>query len=151
MNKSDIATKVMNEIESEQVTMRPRWHFFAVSALSGLGIITLSGLAVYLVNVITLTIRIQAIDRPMYGARQRLSDLLASFPWWMVAVTALALAVLIWLLRRQRRFYRMRLGWMIALVLAVGLTLGLLISLSPLNQPHNGQGQNAPRSQQIHR
>ena len=148
MKQPDIASKVMQEIESDKIAIRPRWHFLLVGLASILGILTLSGVAVYLINIITLTIRIQLINRPMFGARQRLGDLLAGFPWWMVVVAALAMGGLVWLLRHNSRLYRVRLGWIIALVLTASIVLGLLVSASPLNRFHSGPGQNAPHSGQ---
>ncbi|MBW4062120.1 hypothetical protein HJC99_06115 [Candidatus Saccharibacteria bacterium] len=148
MKQSDIAAKVMQEIDTKQVTMLPRWHFLATGILSVFGMLALSGLVVYLMNVITIALRIQIIDRPMLGARQRLSDLLTNFPWWAVIIAVIAIAGLVWLLRKNSRLYRVKLGWTLILVLVIGVILGLLVSTSPLNQVHGGPGQNTPHEQQ---
>ncbi|QQR51896.1 hypothetical protein IPG36_04765 [bacterium] len=148
MKQPDMSAKVMHEIESQHIKMRPRWHFILLGTSSLLGIVGLSGLSAYLINVMTLSIRIQSVDRPMYGARQHLSDLLAHFPWWALIVAILAIIGLVWLLRQNSRLYRVRIGWIIALVLSASIVAGLLISISPLGQLHNGQNQNTPRGPQ---
>lgn len=147
MKQLNIASKVMQEIEVKHVTMRPRWHFVATSALGLLGVVALTGLTVYLINIMTLTIRIQTIDRPLFGARQRLSDLLGSFPWWAAIVAIAAVPGLVWLLRNTSRLYRIRTGWTLLLVLSVSIMLGVLLSISPLNQMHPGPNGTAPRGQ----
>lgn len=151
MKQPDMSAKVMQEIESQHIKMRPRWHFFLLGTSSVLGIVGLSGLSAYLINIITLSIRIQSVDRPMYGARQHLIDLLAHFPWWALIVAILAIISLVWLLRQNSRLYRVRIGWIIALVLSASIVAGLLISISPLGQLHNDQNQNTPRGPQWRR
>jgi hypothetical protein len=151
MRHSDISAKVMDEIETNHIVMRPRWHFALMSLTGALGVITLSIVTVYLVNIISLTIRIQSIDRPMYGARQHLAELISGFPWWMIIVAVIAMGALVWILRQQGRLYRIRLGWLIAAVIAGSVLLGLLFSISPLNQLHIGPSQNMLHGQQMYR
>ncbi len=147
MKRPDIADKVLTTIEDRKIAMRPRWYFTMLSSISIVGILVLTTLSIYLVNILTLTVRIQSNDRPMWGARQRLSDLLAQFPWWMAIVAVASIALLVWLLRQNSRFYRLGIGWTIAAVISISLVLGVLLSYTPINQFEIGQGQGSRNGQ----
>lgn len=148
MTRQPMPDQIMEQINTGHITMRPRWHFFALSALSGAIFATLAAITAYLVQIMTLTIRIQVINRPMYGARAHLSDLLASFPWWAVICAVMALGLAVWLMRRSTRLYRWPVGWVVVVVSAIAIAAGIGWSFLPISGNHQYNGQHPRGSYQ---
>lgn len=138
MTKKDVASRVMQQISNQKITMRPGWYFTLVTAIGSISVLLFSSLSVYLVAILTIKIRIENSNMPMFGARQRLSDLLSSFPWWILLLAIASIIILIWILKKYSKLYRYRMGWIITGVISVSLILGLILSYAPISQMHNG-------------
>jgi cytochrome bd-type quinol oxidase subunit 2 len=147
MNKSkSITDNVMTQIERQRVTMRPKWHFMLLAAAGTVTIGLLATLNAYLIDLVTIAIRIQGSSRPMYGARSRLDDMLTNFPWLLVVAAVASFVLLVWLLRRSARLYRVRTVWLVLAALLISTTFGLLLSHAPFNSGnHQGQPQGSMR------
>ena len=140
MTKPSMSDQIMGEIHAGRLDMRPRWHFIALSGLGLASLVLLAGVSAYLVDVISLAIRIQIINRPMYGARAHLSDLITDFPWWAVMCAVLTLGLAVWLIRRSSRLYRWPIAWVILTVMAIAMALGLAWSALPISGNHPNSG-----------
>ena len=79
-NTTEIQSEVMNKIHSGSVRMKPRL-FFTFLWLLGIVASLGAGLAfAYFISILTFLIRIQTASTPAYGARQNLSETIATFP-----------------------------------------------------------------------
>ena len=144
MSKS-FADSVMKQIEVQHVTMRPRWHFTALTTLGVIAVGLLAALNAYLIDLITIAVRVQGSSRPMYGARNRLADMIVGFPWWLVATAIVSFVLLIWFLRKNARLYKVRTIWLIAVALVVSVVFGLALSNASFNSGHQGPNHSMSR------
>lgn len=143
---SAIGEQVMRDINAGKIAMRPRAYFTLLTALS-IATITAAALTIaYLTSIVYFWLRIVTADTMAYGARSRLSESLAAFPWWLL-VLAIGLGIAAVLLtRHQGRLYRHRTST-IALLLVLGsLLLGVGLSFMNVGRPFADQ--HAPQSSQ---
>lgn len=146
---TDIKASVMDQIKSGKVNMRPR-SYYTLLGLVSVGAVTLAGIAIaYLSSIVFFWFRILVADTMAYGARANLSELIASFPWWVVILALLFLAVAVTLVRKQGRMYKHKMSTIILAIIACSLLLGLGMSYlnignshtpNPFNRPGQGQG-----------
>lgn len=129
-------TEVMNKIHSGSVRMKPRIYFTILWFL-GISSAVAAGLTfAYIINMAAYIIRIQTASTPAYGARQNLSESIASFPWWAVILSVTFSFSAIWLLRKYSRIYRYKISTVITIFVLSTLLLGLAFSFA--NIGHNG-------------
>lgn len=141
MNKS-ITDEVMQQIEQRKVEIRPHWHFTALTALGAMAVGLLGLLNAYLIDLMTIVIKINSSSRPMYGARNKLEDMLTNFPWLLVVASLVSFVLLIWVLRRYSRLYKVRTVWIVLVALVVSVCVGFVFSNTSLGSDgHQGQGQ----------
>jgi glucan phosphoethanolaminetransferase (alkaline phosphatase superfamily) len=134
MNKNTkptaIQAKVMGEIHSGSLRMKPKIFFtllWALGIIASLG----AGLAfAYFISILTFLIRIQTASTPAYGARQNLSETIATFPWWSVILTLVLAGIAFWLLRKYSRIYRYRMSVIILIFVGVSMLMGIGMSYS---------------------
>lgn len=133
---ASIRDAVMHDIQAGNVTMRPRVYYVTLSALAGLTVITAGLSAAYFMSIVYFWVRIIRADGMAYGARLRLSDALASFPWWLLLLSiGLAVAAVV-LVRRQGHMYKHRSSTIVVLLLLVSLVLGAALASFNIGQPY---------------
>lgn len=128
-HSSSVSDAVMQQIRAGSVQMKPRSYYVTVGLVTG-AVVVLAGIAVsYLMSIIFLWLRIQSAEGMAWGARARLGDAIATFPWWTVLGAAVLTALAVWLIRRQGRLYRLRVTT-VALALVFGaLLIGFSLSV----------------------
>jgi len=151
----DITKKVMSRIAKEHITMKPRWYFVVGSFAMVAGVVGLSMLSLFLVNIIIFSLRMHG---PMGDIRYQ--QLIASFPWWAPALVILGLGFGIWMLKKydfsyKKNFLFVVFGFIAAIILSgiaadyLGLntfllrqrqTRGLYQFQNQNNVPVRGQG-----------
>lgn len=139
-----IQTKVMDEIHSGSLRMKPKIFFTTVWLL---GIIASLGAGLafaYFISILTFVIRIQTASTPAYGARQNLSESLASFPWWSVILSIVLAVIAFWLLKRYSRVYRYKMSTIILIFVGFSILIG--IGMSYANIGHSTKQNNHPGS-----
>ena len=142
---STIASKVMKDIRYGHVSMRPK-HFFWLLGLTSVFGIGLAGLsATYAWSILFFWLRIQTASGMAWGARSRLSEATATFPWWALVLSLLLLAITIKLLRGHGQLYRIRTATLVLLVTTATLFLGFLLSYVTIWQLHQGTQMPAPQ------
>lgn len=122
---ADMENLVMEQIRSGNVTMRPRWYFWLGSVLSVLGLIAAGFVALLSFNILIFSLRQHG---PM--GQWRLEQLVASFPWWVVPLAVISLAVGVWLLRRYDFAYRRNFVAILTVMLASLVFSAWLINAS---------------------
>jgi len=133
--KSSIQTTVMQQISDGRVRMHSRLYFSIITAVSIVAGLAGGALITHNVSIATFMIRIQGASTPAYGARSNLAEAIGEFPWWLVVVAGLMIAVAIWMMRRYGRAYRHERTPLVAIFLLASVVLG--ISLSFVNTDHN--------------
>ena len=133
---TDIKTSVMDQIKNGKVHMRPR-SYYALLGLTSMSAILLAGIATaYLSSIVFFWFRILVADTMAYGARANLSELIASFPWWVVVLALLFLMIAIALVRKQGRMYKHKTSTIIFTIVICSLLLGLGISFLDIGDSH---------------
>jgi hypothetical protein len=135
-NQLKLAEKVMSQVKTGQIVMKPKWYFVTGSLLMFSGIVALSVGTIFLVNLTAFSLRSHG---PM--ASWRLQMMLNSFPWWapMLAVVGVVLGVN--LLKKYDFSYQKNFKLIvISFVLAV-LATGFLIDKLGLNDYWQRRGE----------
>ena len=132
----NITENVMDKIHHDKIKIRPKAYFIFGSFLALLGLAASIAVSVFLVGLIRFSLRAHG---PM-GA-YRFDQLVASFPWWMLAVALLGLIFGIWLLRHYDFSYKVNfklviIGFVVAIIIA-----GLALDMAGLNDRVFKRGQ----------
>lgn len=111
---NNLTDDVMSKIREGRVKMRPRIYFIAGSVLTFFGVAVSATVAVFLFSVIQFALRPHG---PM--GSYRLEQLMASFPWWALALALVALGIGIGILRRyefsyKKNFFLLGVGFVLA-------------------------------------
>ena len=123
---TEFKNNLIDKIKTGEVDMKPKWHFVLRGMLLLTGIVTVVLSAVYLLSFIFFVLhRSGVIFVPGFGLRG-VWVFLTSFPWLLVVVVGIFLAVLYVLVKRyafsyQRPFVYSMLG--VALVVVIGSLL----------------------------
>ncbi len=134
----------MSRIKREHITMKPRWYFIVGSLAMVLGIIGLSVVSIFFVNIIVFSLRTHG---PMGAIRYQ--QLLSSFPWWAPMLVVIGLGFGIWMLKKydfsyRKNFLLVILGFITAVIIS-----GILIDYLGINKFLLRQGQMRRFYQQI--
>lgn len=135
IKKIDLEKTVMQKVKSNEISMRPHWYFVLGSALSFIGLIGLSVIAVFLVNI---TLFLSRQHGPMGEAK--FQTMINSFPWWIPVVAVVSIISGVFLLKKydfsyKRNFWLVVLGFVVAIIVA-----GFVIDYSGLNETWSRQG-----------
>jgi len=127
-NLKNITESVMDRIHHDKIKIRSKAYFVFGSFLAFLGLAASIMVSVFLVGLIRFSLRAHG---PM--GDYRLSQIISSFPWWIVVVAILSLIAGIWLLRYYDFSYKINftvviIGFVLAIVAA-----GLLMDMTGLN------------------
>ncbi len=133
--KTDINASVMKRIRSGKVRMKPRSYYSLLGAVAT-GTVLMSGLTLaYLSSIVFFWLKIQTAETMAYGARMRLSDAIASFPWWALALALLLLATSVLLVRHQGQMYKHKISTIILAIITSSVLLGFIFSLFDIGKP----------------
>jgi hypothetical protein len=132
VTKSPIEEAVMSKIQTQQVKMKPH-YYYTLLGLLGISFVLLAGFVMaYAMSVLSLWLRIQSIDRPAYGARMNLSNMINDFPWWALIIAVVLLVLGIIVIRKIGSLYKVRLAYLIPAVIAIALIAGVTFSYTSL-------------------
>lgn len=132
---STLQKDVMDRIHRGSVRMKPR-IYFTVLWLTGVIATGAAGISVaYLISMASYIVRIQTAHTPAYGARQNLSEAIASFPWIAVIVSTGLVIGAIWLMRKYSRVYRYSITRVVLIFLAISCILGIGLSYTDIGKP----------------
>ena len=128
-NKVRLEEKIMRQIKSEAIKMKPKWYFVAGSSLLFASLVMLGMGVMFLVNLMFFSLRVQD---PMVG--WRLTMMLSHFPWWGLALSILGVVVGIKLLKRYDFSYKKNFNLIVVIFVLTMLVAGLLFDRMGLNE-----------------
>lgn len=133
--QNNLTRAVMDQIRHDRIKMRPKAYFVLGSLLTFIGLVASVFASVFLVGLVHFSLRSHG---PM--GEYRLEQILASFPWWTVAIALLGLVVGILLLRRydfsyKQNFKAIVIGFVLAVILA-----GWIIDMTGFNDALSRRG-----------
>lgn len=129
----------MQDIQAGTVTMKPRIYFGALVALAALTSVAAGLATAYLTSIVYFWLRIMSSGTMAYGARSRLSEAIATFPWWLLILAAVLGAAAVMLVRRQGHMYRHRTSALVLVLVLVSLLIGAGFSALNIGQPYAQQ------------
>jgi len=139
---SMIEENVMHQIHDKKTVMRPQSYYLFISVLIVIAAVLLIIVTTYFMSVTTLWFRIQSAAGPAFGAKQNLATLVGSFPWWALSLGLISLVSIIFLVRKTGRMYKIRLLYLVPLIIIISVVVGLIFSYSALPGMFNGHRQN---------
>ncbi|MEI6228447.1 MAG: hypothetical protein WCP11_00240 [Candidatus Saccharibacteria bacterium] len=137
-----IEEKVMSQIGGGKVHMQSRSYYIVMSIVGIAAIIGAVMSAAYFISVASLFIRLQIAQGPAYGVQRTLDSLLSDFPWLAVLLGVSSIVAVILMITKSGKMYKIRLAYLVPIVIAVILTLGFAFSYSSLPNFGN-RGQNS--------
>ena len=142
-----VSEAVMAQIKTGQVHMKPRRYYSLLAFVSAMAVGLASLVSAYLCSVLFYLFRIETASTPAWGARARLRETLASFPWWALGGAILLIGFAVWLVRRHGRMYRHRTATLALSLIAASLLLGFALSYLNIGRTHTPQRQNQSHGQ----
>lgn len=108
---------IMQKIDTQDIKMKPKWVFVAASIFSFTGLIGLSVLAIFLINLILFLVN---KNGPGYGKLDMMFD---SFPLWIPVLAAVLIGIGIWMLHKydfsyKNNFVLIVIGFILSIVIA---------------------------------
>ena len=105
-NHTSLKEKVLGKIQAKKLSMHPKYYFWMrVAALVVVSILVLL-ISVFIFNFLLFSIRISSSDAFLGFGLRGWQAFLAFFPWDLLAVDAVLVAVLLWLLRQFKFGYK---------------------------------------------
>lgn len=128
----------MDKISSGQIKMKPKAYYVSIGFLTLIATILLSFVTLYLVSVWSFWLRVNLSSGPAFGARRNLAGLVSTFPWWALILGILALAALVYTIKKTGHLYKIRLRHLVPIMLAIFIFIGFILSYSGLPGLING-------------
>ncbi len=130
----NLKEKILKEIRSGQVTMRPRAYFvLQVAALVLLGFVVLV-VSVFIFNFIVFSIRINRVDTLLGFGPRGWGAFVRFFPWMWLIVDVTLVTLLEWLLRQFRFGNKIPVLYLLAGLLCMTVLTGAVVDrATPFN------------------
>ena len=142
---SELKNKVMGSIKKNEVKMHSKNFFKIIKALTEIGIVALTLLVIFLIN---LSFYLPRKGLGLGLGANRWNHIISVVPWWIVILGVAGIGLLIWLIYRYTGAYKKRLVWIIGIVSIVIVIAGFALSVSNFNETvgkgfgqMNGNGQ----------
>lgn len=94
-------------------------------------------------SIVSLWLRIQTAAGPAFGAKQNLTILISTFPWWALLIGILSLFAIIIFVNKSGRMYKIRLIYLVPLIILTSIVVGYIFSYSALPALFNNYKQNS--------
>jgi len=112
---------VMDKVRTNEIQMKPKWHFWLGSSLMITGLISVSILAVFMTN---LTLFLLKEHGPM--GQWRLQQIIDSFPLWVPFLAIVSIGLGLLMLKKYDFSYKKNI-WLTVLGFVVAIILTALI------------------------
>ena len=124
----NIKEKIMDKIRNGEIKMKPKWYFVFGSVASAGGLVGIFVATIFLINFTIFSFRTNG-----YMRGYKYEQIIASFPWWALALAVLGILIGVVLLKKydfsyKKNFLAIAFGIVTSLLIA-----GLLIDLLGVN------------------
>ncbi len=116
-NKQSIGKRVMAELESGRIKMKPRWYFVMKSALLGVFVVLLLLSLIYLGSLVIFVFRANDLFLISQFGWTGWRLVLSSFPWYLVIGAAVLIVVIELTAKRSTFVYRRPLIYSLLLII----------------------------------
>jgi len=115
----DIENNVMNQIHQGKIKIKPKLYFILGSILTFIGLVSTIITSIFMVGLIRF------LFRTNYGwrAQYRLEQIFSEFPFWIILIAIIGLALGIWLISKYDFSYKIN-----HYVLIVGFILAIIVA-----------------------
>ena len=127
--------EIMSKVSSGRISMKPKWYFIFGSFFSIVGLVALSIMSVFLVNIILFLLHKHG---PM--GQWRIEIMLESFPLWIPILAVLSIFMGIWLLNKYDFSYKKNFLIIIVGFIASIIVAGFIIDQIGLNDIWSRKG-----------
>lgn len=128
-NKLNFESNIISQIKAGEIKMKPKWYFIMGSLAMFFGLVGLSMVTVFLVNLSIFLIRRNGPPIPW-----KLQAILSTFPWWVPIVAILGIILAIWLLKKYDFSYKKNFPLLIVGFILSVLLAGVLLDKLGLNE-----------------
>lgn len=119
--------KIMGQIKTEHISMRPRLYFtLQLAAIAAVSVLVLL-LSVFIFNFLLFSIRINSHEAFLSFGPRGIVAFLMFFPWGLLIFDAALIFLLEWLLRTFKFGYRFPLLYVLATLLAITVVTGFAL------------------------
>jgi len=125
----DLESSVMSKVRSNEISMKPKWHFLLGSVLLIAGLAASTVAAIFLTN---LTLFLLRQHGPM--GQWRLQMMLESFPVWVPLIALVGMVIGILLLKNYDFSYKKNFGLLILGFIASVILAALILSYLNLDK-----------------
>ena len=125
----------MNKVKSNEISMKPRWHFILGSLLTMVGLISFSAGAIFMTNITLFLLRRHG---PM--KQWRLEQMISSFPVWIPVVAIVGISLGIWILNKYDFSYKKNMGLIIGGFIVSIIVAAFLLDHLGVNDNWSRQG-----------
>ncbi len=127
--KLNLETKIVSQIKTGKINMKPRWYFIVGSLLLVFSLVGLSMGIIFLANLSVFLIRKSG---PL--AAWRVQSILSTFPWWIPVAAVVGIFIAIWLLKKYDISYKKNFSLIVVAFIVSVLFAGLLLDQIGLNE-----------------
>lgn len=115
-NLDRLQEDVMKRIREGKIKMKPKWYFVVGSFMAFIGLVGLSILAIFLINIVFFLFRKRG------PGIVRLEMMFSTFPWWVVFLAIVSILVAVLLLKRYDFSYKKNF-WLVVLIFIASIFL----------------------------
>lgn len=143
-NKIKLAEKIMSQVKTGQIEMKPKWYFTVGSVLLLSGVMALSMGAIFLINLTVFALRGRG---PMVS--WKLQMMLSNFPWWAPLLAITGIVVGINLLKKYDFSYKKDFKLIVVSFILAVLAAGFMIDKVGFNDHLRKKGRMKPLYQHL--
>ncbi len=118
----DITKKVMSEIKTERIEMRPKWYFLLGSLSIFVALVGLTFVSIFLISLVTFSLRSHG---PMGAIRYQ--QIISNFPWWAPIIVIIGLITGTILLKKYDFSYKHNFLIIIIIFVSAILLTGIFV------------------------
>ncbi len=134
LKRNNFKEKILDQIKSGRVKMRPRYYFFIRAALGILSMLLVLFLVVYLISFIMFIMKVQGIwYLPNFGLSGLYRFLLA-FPWFLVGIALVFVLLLELFIKKVKLVYRKPLLYSVLGVALFSVAAGFILAEAPFHK-----------------
>jgi len=125
-----IEDQILAKIESGEIQMKPRWYFVMGSALLFGGLVGVSILVMFLLNLLIFTLR----RNPQFLYSNKFDQIITQFPWWIPLLAIMGIIVAVVLLRKYDFSYRNNFKVIFLAFIASVILAAVIVDASGINE-----------------